>query len=69
MCVCVCVCVWNLKNDTNELIYKTEGVTDVEDKLALSLSLSLFIYISVASWVAQWVKILPAMQQTQKMQV
>ena len=65
--MCVCVCVWNLKNDTNELIYKTEGVTDVEDKLALSLSL--FIYISVASWVAQWVKNLPAMQQTQKMQV
>ena len=63
MCVCVCVC--NLKNDTNELIYKTERVTDVEDKLALSL----FIYISVASWVAQWVKNLPAMQQTQKMQV
>ena len=52
ICVCVCVCVWNLKNDTNELIYKTEGVTDVEDKLALSLSLSLSLYIYL--WLPGW---------------
>ena len=28
--------VWNLKNGTNELIYKTERVTDVENKLMVT---------------------------------
>ena len=25
--------MWNLKKDTNELIYKTERLTDIENKL------------------------------------
>ena len=29
------ICVWNLKNSTNELIYKTDRLTDVEKKLWL----------------------------------
>ena len=28
--------MWNLKNDTNDLIYKIEIVTDVENKLMVS---------------------------------
>ena len=27
---------WNLRKSTNELIYKTERVTDVEDKLMVT---------------------------------
>ena len=27
--------MWNLKKDTNELIYKTERLTDIENKLIL----------------------------------
>ena len=28
--------VWNLKYDTNELIYKTERLTDTENKLVIT---------------------------------
>ena len=28
--------MWNLKNDTNELIYKTERLTDIENKLMVT---------------------------------
>ena len=28
--------MWNLKKATNELIYKTEAVTDVENKLMVT---------------------------------
>ena len=28
--------MWNLKNDTNELIYKTEMLTDIENKLTVT---------------------------------
>ena len=28
--------MWNLKNDTNELIYKTRRLTDVENKLVVT---------------------------------
>ena len=28
--------IWNLKNDTNELIYKTSKLTDVENKLVVT---------------------------------
>ena len=28
--------MWNLKNDTNELIYKTERDSDIENKLTVT---------------------------------
>ena len=32
------------KNDTNELIYKTEIVTDIENKLPVLTSIHLYMY-------------------------
>ena len=30
-------CIWNLKYDTNELIYKTNRFTDIENKVMVTI--------------------------------